>query len=429
MQTDHYGNRLCTTSEAAVAAYDHGVALFLAAEFGAEAAFAAAVAADPAFALGHAALARARMMAADMPGARAAIAAATANLPAHDPRVHSHVAAFSALLAGQPAQARALVYDHVRDWPRDALIAQMCTNVFGLIGFSGEVGREAALLSFTGMLLPHYPDDWWMMSMHALSLCETGQATASLNLMERALALNPRNANGAHFKAHALYEMGEAVQGRAYLDDWIAGYDPRAVLHGHLSWHAALWALQDGDADSMWRIVDTSIAPGATQSLPVNVLTDMAAICFRAELAGFAVAPDRWARLSDYAARYFPSTGQSFADMHAALAHARVGEGDRLAHIAESAQGFAGDLVRPVARAWAAMARQNWAEARDDLLPVMAQSERIGGSRAQRDLIELAYVSVLLRLGQTDEARRTLALRRPDLATPVPLAGFAGRAA
>ncbi len=176
------------------------------------------------------------------------------------------------------------------------------------------------------------------------------------------------------------------------------------MLHGHLSWHAALWALQDGDADIMWSIVDTSIAPGATQSLPVNVLTDMAAICFRAELAGFAVAPDRWARLSDYATRYFPSTGQSFADMHAALAHARAGEGGRLAHIAESAQGFAGDLVRPVARAWAAMARQNWAEARDDLLPVMSQPERIGGSRAQRDLIELAYVSVLLRLGQTDEA-------------------------
>jgi hypothetical protein len=90
------------------------------------------------------------MMAGDMPGARAAIAAATANPPAHDPRARSHVATLSALLAAQPALARGLVYDHVRDWLRDALIAQMCTNVFGLIGFSGEVGREAELLSFTG---------------------------------------------------------------------------------------------------------------------------------------------------------------------------------------------------------------------------------------------------------------------------------------
>ena len=120
MQTDHYGNRLSTSSDAARRAYDHGVALFLAADYGPAAAFAAAAAADPAFALGYAALARARMMAGDMAGARAAIATATATLPTDDMRAQSHVAAMGALLAGQPAKARALVHDHVRDWPRDA---------------------------------------------------------------------------------------------------------------------------------------------------------------------------------------------------------------------------------------------------------------------------------------------------------------------
>ena len=38
--------------------------------------------------------------------------------------------------------------------PRDAMIAQMNTSVFGLIGFSGKAGREADLLEFTSKLLP-----------------------------------------------------------------------------------------------------------------------------------------------------------------------------------------------------------------------------------------------------------------------------------
>ena len=51
---------------------------------------------------------------------------------------------------GKAQKARAAVYKHVSEWPRDAMIAQMNTSVFGLIGFSGKVGREADLLRIYG---------------------------------------------------------------------------------------------------------------------------------------------------------------------------------------------------------------------------------------------------------------------------------------
>ena len=57
--------------------------------------------------------------------------------------------------------------------------------------------------------------------------------------------------------------------------------------------------------------------------------------------------------------------------------------------------------------------------------PVMATTERRGGSRAQRDLLELTYASLLLRLGHRDEAACMLHTRRAMLAQPVPLAGLA----
>jgi tetratricopeptide (TPR) repeat protein len=262
---DGYGNSISTGSQEARDRYDHGVHLFLGANQGAPGAFEAAVAADPGFALGHAASARALMMEGRMADAKAAIARAEALAPAADQRERDHIGALSLLLSGQPGRTRAAIKAHVLGHPRDAMAAQMCTNVFGLIGFSGEVGREAELLAYTEALLPHYGDDWWMMSMHALSLCETGQVAASQTLMDKALALNPRNANGAHFKAHAQYEAGEAAAGRRYLGDWMADYDDRAVLHGHLSWHLALWALHDCDEAAMWDAVDTRVGPGGRQ--------------------------------------------------------------------------------------------------------------------------------------------------------------------
>lgn len=416
MLNDHYNNPISTTSHDALTHYDTGVRLFLGANYGAVEAFQSAIAADPQMAVAHAGAARALMMTGDMPAAKAAIARAQNCATRATTREQAHINLFALMLSGKAVETRQAVRDHVREYPRDALAAQLCSNVFGLIGFSGEVGREAELLAYTTSLLPHYGDDWWMMSMHALSLCETGQTDASLTLMEVSLALNNRNANASHFKAHAQYEAGATEEGRAYLTNWLKDYDARGVLHGHLSWHVALWALHQGDEAAMWQAIDTRIGPGAAKGLPINVLTDTAAILHRAQLAGFSVDATHWKSLSDYAARYFPETGQSFADLHAALCHAMADEGDRLAYIADTAKGFAGDLIKPMAAAWGQIARSDWTGALHNLVPVMAQTERLGGSRAQRDLLELTYANVLLKLGKTDEAKRSLSTRRPVLA-------------
>lgn len=425
MQQDRYGNVLATDSAAAAAAYDAGVDHILAATDGAEAAFAEAIAADEGFALAHVGAARAAMYAGDMAAIGPFMERAGALTGGVSHREQAHIAMFGLLFSGKPVEARAAVEVHVVDHPRDAMVAQVCTNIFGLIGFSGQPGREAALLAYTGALLPHYGDDWWMGSMHALSLTEVGQTGPALEMMEASLARNNANANGSHFKAHALYEEGRTTEGRAYLDRWMGDYAPEAVLHGHLSWHQALWALQDGDWDAMWAHYRGGIAPGAGHALPINVLTDGAALLWRAEMAGASVAPEDWRALSEYATEHFPRPSQSFADMHAALAHAMAGDGAALAKVAEASKGYAADMVQPVARAWGAVARGDWTAALTELTPVMADHARLGGSKAQRDLLELTWLLCLMRTGQKDEARRAAATRRPIFAKAAPVQGFA----
>lgn len=62
MLTDPYANAISTSSADARDHYDRDVQLFLAADYGTTEAFSASVLADPAFALGHAGLARALKM-------------------------------------------------------------------------------------------------------------------------------------------------------------------------------------------------------------------------------------------------------------------------------------------------------------------------------------------------------------------------------
>ena len=55
----------------------------------------------------------------------------------------------------------------------------------------------------------------------------------------------------------------------------------------------------------------------------------------------------------------------------------------------------------------------------------MADHARLGGSRAQRDLLELSLLGALLKLGRDDEAKHLLALRRPVLAGTGSIHGLA----
>ena len=64
-------------------------------------------------------------------------------------------------------------------------------------------------------------------------------------------------------------------------------------------------------------------------------------------------------------------------------------------------------------RDFEAFARQQWSEAIRELQPVLVIHERVGGSRARRDLLEYAVTSALLRSGQADQARQLISTRRP----------------
>jgi hypothetical protein len=91
--------------------------------------------------------------------------------------------------------------------------------------------------------------------------------------------------------------------------------------------------------------------------------------------------------------------------------------GEALAKIISQANGPAGDLVRDLAEGFGAIAVEKWPEATNHLANVTWDHARIGGSLAQRDLIEFAMLATLLKQGRQSEARLLIATRRPVSST------------
>lgn len=420
MLKDQYDYVLSTSVPAARDAYVTGLDRLLSGSAGVVDAFDAATREDPSFALGWVGLARAQQFGDDMPSARQSIAQAQKFTKDLTDREVSHVNAFGLLLTGQLPAAYTAIRAHVDTWPRDAIVAQTCSSVFGLIGFSGQPGREAETLAFVSGFLPHYGEDWWAISQYAFALCETGNLAKADSVIDHALSLRRDNAHGAHVRSHVSYELGQTKEGRDYLAGFMSDYDPAGILFTHLNWHESLWALEQGDLETMWAKVDAAVMPEAGSSSPaINVVTDTAAILHRAAMAGVDVSPARWRSVSDFAQKAFPKTGLVFVDVHAALAHAMAGRTDALDAIINNPGGPAGDLVPDLARGFRAIALEDWQQASEHLMKAMGDLARIGGSRAQRDMVEQTLLTALVKQGKKQEAHDIARLRRPLLAQTV----------
>jgi hypothetical protein len=76
-----------------------------------------------------------------------------------------------------------------------------------------------------------------------------------------------------------------------------------------------------------------------------------------------------------------------------------------------------------VGRAFAAFQRGDHATAIDLIEPMLAERERIGGSRAQGDLVEATLLRAYLASGRDAEARQLVAVRRAGPAR-LPVSGF-----
>ena len=431
MLTDRYGLPLTTSSPAARDAYVAGTDCLLAGVAGVQEHLDRALAADPGFALAHVARARGLFLRAEIAPARSAAARARELAQAATPREQGHIHAIALAVEGKVPDSLEATRAHLASHPRDAVALSPATGVFGMIGFSGRQARETELYDFLAGLAPHYGEDWWFLSMLAFAACESGRLPEAARLIERSLQGNPASAHGAHVKAHVLYEMGEARAGFEFLEGWMPGCAREGLMHCHLSWHVALFALILGKRERAWEAYRAGVHPGNSWGPPLNVATDAPAFLWRAELAGEERQPELWREARDYARRSFPKAGVPFADVHVAVACAATGDSAALDNLVQEmrerlAAGklAPGSVVPALAEGFAAFARNDWNGAVRAFEQALPETVRIGGSRAQRDLVEHTLIAAYLRAGRTADAAGLIA-RREHRKPAVEVSGLA----
>ena len=431
MATDRYDLALSTTSAAAWDAYVQGSDLALTLYPGAAEAYDRAIAADPGFALAHAGKAQVLMRQGNVAAARAALAAAKEAAAGLPEREASHIAFFELVFAGRTEAAIDAMYAHLTAWPRDALVVASAANPNGLIGGSGRIGQKHQVAALMDSLAPHYGDDFWFLAYHAMALSEDGQLAAARPKIERSVAANPHNAHGAHGFAHVCYESGEPDTARAYLSSWLATYPREGFFYGHLSWHLSLCELQAGNWAQALHLYQDALTLDRHSGGPQQKMSDGAAFLWRSELAGYPRDAAAWRALFDYANSALPRPGSGLADLHVILAQAVMRDDaalDERAHQMEemvrAGRYNSGSYLPALARGFAAFERGDFSTAIDVFAPLAGENERIGGSRAQHDLIEFTLLKAYLNADRPEEARRLLSARRPG-ASGVPVAGAA----
>jgi tetratricopeptide (TPR) repeat protein len=430
MLTDRYGLALSTGSLAARDAYVEAADLALTFYPGGAEAYDRALAADPGFAMAHAGKAQMLAREGDVAAARAALAAAKSFVAGLSDREASHIAFFDLVFAGRTEDAIAALYPHLTAWPRDALVVSTAANPNGLIGGSGRIGQKHQIAELMDSLAPHYGEDFWFLSYHAMALSEDGRLAPARATIERSVAANPKNAHAAHGFAHICYESGALEDARTFLSSWLPAYPRDGFFHGHLSWHFSLCEIQAGNWEGASHLYRDGITLDRHSGGPQNKISDAAAFLWRSELAGYPRDMTAWRGLYDYGNNALPRPGSGLADLHVILTQAVMGDDAglkaRASEMEELARGGrypSGSYLPTLAPGFSAFECGDFAGAIDALEPLVGQNERIGGSRAQHDLIEFTLLKAYLDANRLEEARHLLARRRPG-AVGIPVTGI-----
>jgi hypothetical protein len=416
---DRYGLTLSTDSTDAAAAYRDGVDRMLSAWPGTAEAFDRAISEDPDFALAH--IARARVHSFYQQGEAARKEANTARELATsrgNAREQSHVETLALAAEGQLPAALSAALKHLEDWPRDAVVLSLPLGAFGLFAFSGMADHDQARLDLCERHARHYGEDWWFLSNHGWSMTENGQVARGRVMSERAFDLRRNNAYAAHVLLHAMYEDGSVADADALVTQWIGCYDRSGLLYGHILWHQALGALEHGDAARALAIYADVLQPSVTVYAPLNAMSDCASLLWRLEADGHRVPKQLWDEADAYARKYFPKTSLPFVEMHMALLAAatdnRTALGERLQAVEQRlAEGKlpAGPVVPQIFRAMSAFAGEDYGTCVRHLEGVLSDVVRIGGSHAQREIIEDTFIVALIRSGELKRARTLLDAR------------------
>jgi len=283
-------------------------------------------------------------------------------------------------------------------------------------------------------VLPQWDDTHvhygYLSGMWAFGLEESGNYAKAEDVGRRAVDSNHDDVWGIHAVIHVLEMMGRVEDGLIYLnerqDDWMKGN----FLNVHNSWHNALFLLEHEDYAGALALYDLFIRNEGSADVAMEML-DASALLWRLHLDGVDVA-NRWQPLAEGWATRDLEPWYVFNDMHAALAFVASGRMPDAEAMVSRLQDYVaqpGPLVTnkdmvmrvglPIVRAIVAHDKGNYAECANLLDPIRDHVVILGGSHAQRDVVQRTLIDALQKSGNHARAEQLLRERLRDRPTSV----------
>jgi hypothetical protein len=428
---DVRGNPCSSASSAARDAAERALGLMMGFDAPPLAALDEASSADPAWCLPHVMRAAFLLSLTEptlLPDAATHLARAR-ELDSHaTPRERTHLEAQQRVLDGRWREALRLWDGLLVEHPRDALALQ-CAQLWDF--YRGDALqlrlRPARALPEWDEADALYP---FVLALWAFGLEENNLHAQAEESGRRALGLAPRVPWAIHAVAHVMEMQGRFEEGAAWLRQqqphWAEGSEADGQANGqanglsrHLWWHKALFRLEAMDMAGALRLVDSHFQPAL---LPITLnRIDAVSLLWRLQLLGEDVALQAQGLLAAWpvpeAEAALVAGHYAFNDVHRVLLLLMAGEGARAeawtARCAERAlqasdaardnHAMAREVGLPVMRGLLALARGDADGACDLIAPVRASAARLGGSHAQRDLIDQTLLAAA-----ADGGRRSL---------------------
>jgi tetratricopeptide (TPR) repeat protein len=424
VRTDRWGVPLQTGGDTGVSLFDEAVEGLLSLHGEPVTAAEAAVAADDALVLGHILRAYFSLYRTSAAGVRAAeeiLAPLDGAGGTLAEREILHLRAARSWAAGDWDEAahgleRALLHDS-----QDLLALKVAQDLYFFLG------KTRDLQSVVTRVLRAWPAQkrgWgYVQGMYAFGLEENGDYAQAELFARAALHHNPRDVWANHALAHVFEMEGRIDEGIRFLAESAPQWSS-SFFAVHTWWHQALYHLERAECDAALALYDGPIR--GVRSLEWVDLVDAASLLWRLSLHGVDVR-DRSVALAADVAEVIDAPTYIFNDWHAVMAFGLAGRVDLAEHLLSGNRRQAVGTNRAVAgRAgialldgFSAFAAGRFNRAIDLLTDVRSCARVVGGSNAQRDVVDLTLIAATARAGEHGMARQLVAeraSRRPGTA-------------
>jgi tetratricopeptide (TPR) repeat protein len=420
---DLHGLSLGTENAAAAASLNRALSSYLGYRADVSDHVKAALQADPAFALAQCVKGYLMMLAynhAYVAIAAEAQRAAEQAASGASAREQAHVRALGHWIAGNLDGALRVWEQLLAEHPTDVLALRLAHfNYFWL-------GRAAEMRASVERVLPRWSDSLaaypTLLSCLSFALEECGEYAAAERAGRRAVELDPADVWGTHAIAHVMEMQGRRDEGIAWLAALERHWEGKNNIVHHLWWHRAMFHLERREFDAVLELYDrrfrnlSSPLVAAMPDLYIDV-QNAASMLFRLERQGVD-AGGRWTEIADKAQVRVGDCLSAFTLPHWMMALAaterHAAAESMLKSMREhgagssSSAGVVREVALPVCEAVLAHRRGQHERAVTLMTPVLERLHELGGSHAQRDVLEQLFLDAGMKSNRAAEVRRLL---------------------